>query len=251
MVAEPNSEVLEEHAGYCPCCRANTTFKIWGEWLRDAYLCATCGSIPRQRHIQVVLDRSFVGWEHMAVHESSPGNDFISRYCSGYTASQYFDDVPRGEMRDGVRSEDLEALTFAAETFDLFLTQDVLEHVFHPDRAIAEVHRVLKPGGAHVFTAPKHKGLLETRVRARVRADGSVEHLLEPEYHGNPIGDHRSLVTFDYGYDLEQLLSDWSGVSVEVVHTRDRHRGLDAEFNEVFVIRKPGEPLPPRRWRRR
>ena len=111
--------------------------------------------------------------------------------------------------------------------------------MFRPEIAIAEIHRVLRPGGAHVFTAPKHKDLLTTVQRARLRDDGSVEHLLEPEYHGNPIGD-RSLVTYDYGYDFEQLLSAWSGVSVEAVHTLDRGRGLDAEYNEVFIIAKPG-----------
>ncbi len=145
-----------------------------------------------------------------------------------------------------MRSEDIEALTFADESLDLFITQDVLEHVFHPDRAIAEIHRVLRPGGAHVFTAPKHKGLLETQVRARLQPDGTVDHLVEPAFHGNPIGDNLALVTYDYGYDFELLLSDWSGTSVDVVHTRDRRRAIDAEFNEVFVIRKPGPGIEPR-----
>ena len=31
-------------------------------------------------------------------------------------------------------------------------TQDVLEHVFQPDRALAEIMRVLRPGGVHVFS---------------------------------------------------------------------------------------------------
>jgi SAM-dependent methyltransferase len=189
--------------------------------------------------LQTVLDLRFPYWEYRIVHESSPANDFIARYATRYSASQYFDDVPRGQSRGGVRSENIEDLTFDDDSIDLFITQDVMEHVFHPELAIREIHRVLRPGGAHVFTTPKHKHLLKTVQRARIDRDGTVEHLLEAEYHGNPIGD-RSLVTYDFGYDFEQLLAEWSGVSVEAVHTLDRGRGLDAEYNEVFVIAKPG-----------
>ena len=236
MTKAPN--VLFENSGYCPCCHTKTTFRAYDTWLRDHYVCQNCGSIPRQRHLQAVLDRRIPTWPHLAVHESSPSNNLLSRWAHNYSASRVLDDVPRGQDRDGVRSEDLESLTFADESFDIFITQDVLEHVFHPERAIAEVHRVLKPGGAHVFTAPKHRGLAYTVQRARLDETGAIEHLLPEEFHGNPIGE-KSLVTYDYGYDFEALLSQWSGVAVDVSHTVDRGLGIDAEFNEVFVISKP------------
>jgi SAM-dependent methyltransferase len=229
---------LFENDGYCACCRSQTVFTAHEAWLRDWYLCRNCGSIPRQRHLQTVLDETVSGWHDLTVHESSPSNNFIERWCSDYSSSQYFADVPRGEYRDGVRSENVEALTFLDESIDLFITQDVLEHVFDPEKAIQEIHRVLRPGGAHVFTAPKHRGLDRSRRRAQLSADGMVKHLLPEEYHGNPIGDNKALVTWDYGYDFEQLLSQWSGVGVQAHHRLDRGLGLDAEFNEVFVIRK-------------
>jgi SAM-dependent methyltransferase len=138
----------------------------------------------------------------------------------------------------GVRSENLEALTFGDSTFDFFITQDVLEHVFRPDRALREIHRVLKPGGAHIFTAPKHESLAATRCRATISDEGAVTHLLPDEYHGNPVGDGKSLVTWDYGSDFERLASEWVGDTVETFHTVDRNQGIDAEFNEVFVIVK-------------
>jgi SAM-dependent methyltransferase len=237
-----------ENPGYCACCRNQTVFVAHDAWLRDFYICTRCGSVPRQRHLQTVLDESISGWNDLVVHESSPSNDFLSRLCTNYSSSQYFPDVPRGEYKDGVRSEDVEALTFADESIDLFITQDVLEHVFNPDTAIREIHRVLKPGGAHVFTAPKHRGLDVSRRRARLGADGVVEHLLPEEYHGNPIGDNKALVTWDYGYDFEQLMSEWAGAEIQAHHRRDRSRGLDAEFNEVFVIRKPRTAALPIRW---
>lgn len=237
--ADPTGPVVE-NPGYCACCRNQTVFVAHDAWLRDFYTCTRCGSVPRQRHLQTVLDENFSGWTDRVIHESSPSNDYLSRYSSAYSSSQYFPDVPRGSYSDGVRSEDVEALTFPDESIDLFITQDVLEHVFHPDRAIREIHRVLRPGGAHVFTAPKHRGLDVSRRRARLEPNGSVTHLLPEEYHGNPIGDNKALVTWDYGYDFEQLMSQWAGAGVQVHHRLDRARGLDAEFNEVFVIRKAG-----------
>jgi len=213
-------------------------FNASNAWLRDYYLCEKCNSIPRQRHIQAILDLHFPGWEDKAIHESSPSNAFISQYVRNYSSSQYFSDIAPGQFLNGVRCEDIESLTFSDNSFDFFITQDVLEHVFNPAKAIRDIHRVLKPGGAHVFTAPKHKGLLETRCRAALETNGEIRYLLEAQYHGNPIGDGRALVTWDYGYDFEQLLSEWSGASAAAYHTRDRSKGLDAEFNEVYVIRK-------------
>lgn len=235
------SKFLFSNPGYCPCCRSETTFGAYQEWLRDFYICQSCGSVPRQRHIAAVLDERFPGWERLSIHESSPSADYIARWTKKYCASQYFEDVPRGQYRNGVRSEDIQSLTLADESIDLFISQDVLEHVFDPEAAIRDIHRVIKPGGAHVFTAPKHRGLDATVQRARLSLTGEVEHLLSEEYHGNPIGE-RALVTFDYGYDFERLMSQWAGASVEAVHTVDRRRGLDGEFNEVFIIGKPGVP---------
>jgi len=40
--------------------------------------------------------------------------------------------------------EKLQYLTFADETFDIVITQNVMEHAF-------------QPGGAHIITTPKHK----------------------------------------------------------------------------------------------
>ena len=34
----------------------------------------------------------------------------------------------------------------------------------------------------------------------------------KPEYHGNPVSDKGALVTFHYGYDLPELIREWSGM---------------------------------------
>jgi SAM-dependent methyltransferase len=184
-----------------------------------------------------VLDRHFAGWEELNIHESSPSNNLIAQYCRSYTASQFLSDTQYGGMKNGVRCESLEQLTFADETFDIFITQDVLEHIFNPNIAAQEVMRVLKPGGIHIFTAPKHKGLSKSHPRALANADG-IQYLLEEQYHGNPVGDGRSLVTWDYGDDFEYLLCEWTKHPTTTYLTRDRNLAIDGEYLEVFVTRK-------------
>jgi len=228
---------VEKDDGYCHCCRSTTTFEIKGDWLRDQYFCLNCFSIPRQRHIQHILDTFFPGWEEKTIHESSPSNKLVSQHCSAYTFSQYFPGVKAGDQVDGVRCENLESLSFADDSFDIFITQDVLEHVFDPAKAVKEINRVLKPGGAHVFTAPKHKGVRLSYPRAQLR-DGQIGYLMDAEYHGNPVGDGRALVTWDYGDDFEALVGSWSGCPITTYITRDRGLGIDGEYLEVFVSRK-------------
>lgn len=225
------------NGGYCHCCRRDTIFESYEAWLRDHFRCKKCRSIPRQRHVQYILDRYFAGWEGLHIHESSPSNDLIRRHCAFYTQSQFFSDTDWGMEKNGVRCENLEQLTFANNTFDIFITQDVFEHVLDPEKAAREIMRVLKPGGAHVFTAPKHRHVKKSYPRARL-AENGIEHLLEQQYHGNPVGDGRSLVTWDYGDDFEGLVFEWSNYPTTTYVTRDRNLGLDGEYLEVFVTRK-------------
>lgn len=47
-----------------------------------------------------------------------------------------------------------EALPFPAARFDAVICLDVLEHVQRPDAVLAEMHRVLRPGGVVLTTVP-------------------------------------------------------------------------------------------------
>lgn len=63
---------------------------------------------------------------------------------------------------DRVRFGDLQALDFADESFDLVFMNEVLEHVPDDRRALAELFRVLKPGGLFVNFTPNRLYPLET-----------------------------------------------------------------------------------------
>ncbi len=230
--------------GYCTVCASPTVFVKKADWLRDFYVCARCHSIPRHRALIKVLNSFYPDWRELDMHESSPGgasSRYLARQCKRYSFSQYFLDVKPGDAKDGVRCENLEKMTFPDNHFDLLITQDVFEHVMHPAAAFKEIERVLKPGGAHVFTMPWYPKLKKTVQRARVSATGGIEFLQEPVYHKNPISVEGSLVTYDWGLDFPDLIYQSSGLCTTIYLEKDPAFGLEAEFLEVFISRKVNE----------
>lgn len=240
-------------SGWCPLCGNDTDFiavrekpipeQWFPNWFRDGLLCVSCGSIPRDRALFTVVEMFYPGWRDLRMHESSPSNRGASRKfrtgCASYVASQYDPVLGFGNLHpsQGYRSEDLEEQTFAGESFDMVLTQDVFEHLFAPDRAIREIARTLRPGGAHILTVPIVNGTRPSQRRAR-RDSAGISFLAEAQYHGNPMSGDGSLVTIDWGYDIVDYLSAHSGLSVSMVYIDDLSRGLRASRNEVLICRK-------------
>ena len=235
-----------QHAGRCPACGAETTFVAEGPYFRNTLKCIKCESIPRHRALMHVLSQYFPTWHSLTVHESSPGWDIVSqrlaRECRDYTASQYDPNIPSGELVEAPRMpckwyqcENLEAQTFQDQSFDLVITQDVFEHVFHPDLAIREIARTLRPGGATLMTVPIVRKSKPSRRRAALVA-GKVVNLIEPpEFHGNPISGEGALVTIDWGFDVVGYLQHHSGLSFIMIQIDNIDLGIRADLIEVLV----------------
>ena len=104
-----------------------------------------------------------------------------------------------------VRSEDLTALTYGNVLFDIAITSETLEHVPDIEAALSEIHRVLKSGGVHVFSAPVVWDGRKTRKRASIEL-GKVIHHHPPSYHGL-VGQSASdlLVFYEFGEDLMEM----------------------------------------------
>lgn len=240
-IEERRRPIVLENRGHCPICERETTFVARDPWLRDHYKCKRCRSIPRERALIHVLEQTFPHWRQLAIHESSPGNHaskLLARQCRGYVSSHFFPDRKPGYVVEGIRCENLERLTFADESFDLHITQDVFEHVFDPARAFAEIARTLKPGGAHVFTVPLVRKQQQTATRATMTAAGEISYLQSPEYHRNPIDPKGSLVTMDWGYDICDFIRSACGRDTEIICLDDVNLGIRAEYIEVLVTRK-------------
>jgi SAM-dependent methyltransferase len=136
----------------------------------------------------------------------------------------------------GTPHEDLQALSYSGDSFDLVLTSETLEHVPDLARALVEIHRVLRPGGRHIFTIPVLATTPNTFPRGRLRPDGSVE-LLAPAI-SHPGGDSGYPVFTEFGLDAADGFSS-AGFETTV------HFGpaTDDDLAQVYVCRRP--TLPP------
>ena len=84
----------------------------------------------------------------------------------------------------------MQALPFADQSFDLCVHSDTLEHLPDPVAGLAECRRVLRAGGACVYTVPMIVGRL-----SRSRSG------LPPSYHGMAGLGERYLVHTEFGAD--------------------------------------------------
>lgn len=235
-------KIVYSHQGYCPICEKEAHFRAKYDWYRDHLLCSGCGSIPRERALAIILMRHYPQWRNLVIHESSPAERGLSSKlraeCANYKPSQFFRNEPAGETVNGFRNENLENQTLPDESCDIVISQDVMEHVNDPEAVLKEVARTLRSGGAYIFTTPTYKERVESVRRARYLPNGDVEHLASPEYHGNPIDNAGSLVTFHYGYDFAELAHKWSSLGVEVARFSDQYHGIIGEFTEVYMLTK-------------
>jgi SAM-dependent methyltransferase len=231
--------------GYCNVCGRRTVFFCEDpQRLRETLKCLFCRSTARRRHVaQVLLEtvapavRSLSGLSQISTARvySADAGDAIAQALSGnagFHSSEFLPGVATGtSLRERVTCQDLECLTFGDASFDIVITQDVLEHVRHPDRAIREIRRVLKPGGLHLFTVPFRE---DRPTETRVDTSGPEDvHLLPPEYHGDPIRG-RILAYRTFGFDMFDWLRSF-GFETTDRRTLEDHAPLGIHGNRVFV----------------
>ena len=235
-------KLFMDHKGFCPICENDVRFTSKEQWFRDHLFCSKCGSIPRERALMHVIKTYYPNYRDLKIHESSPANRGVSpklkNECADYSCSHYFPDIEPGAFHRKFQCQNLEDMTFDDESFDLFITQDVMEHIFDPARAFKEIARVLKPGGAHIFTVPIINKAKQTECWASLDEKGEIIHHHEPEYHGNPIDNEGSLVTMHWGYDLAEFIQREAQTPTTIVMIDNIEMGIRAEYIEVLVSRK-------------
>jgi SAM-dependent methyltransferase len=210
--------------GFCAICHSVQMMRIdWylvdksgGGSIHPAWtetsVCERCGNNSRMRAMVDFLlrhsrynpnDRCYLA-ERVTI--SYP---IFAQHFSNLETSEYLGpDRNPGEMvyfskQDiSVRHEDLTRLSFGDSSFDWVITQDVFEHIPDYHAAFRECNRVLNPGGHLVFSIPFGFSLSLTEVRARIKEDGSIEHLLPPEIHGDPLEGKGVLCYQRFGWDI-------------------------------------------------
>jgi ubiquinone/menaquinone biosynthesis C-methylase UbiE len=110
------------------------------------------------------------GWGQMTALLSEAGIDTVA---FDYSASVEDDGWYRFERYppfERYLSSDPVTLPFPDDSFPAVLSCGVLEHVSDPDGSLAELHRVLEPGGKlYVYKLPNRRSYLEWMARASGR----------------------------------------------------------------------------------
>lgn len=129
---------------------------------------------------------------------------YFSKHYRGVTGSEYLGKAfpPGASNNDGIRNEDLTDLSFEDGSFDYFLSFDCFEHIPDYLKAFREGYRILAPGGTMLFSVPFVMQSRENVLRARISTEGTVEHLMEPEYHGDPINTEGCLCFQYFGWEM-------------------------------------------------
>lgn len=239
---------------FCSVCGGYRKIIITSGNLREDGICENCNSNTRKRHIAKVLlglikrkikirgfrclhkipDKANIAIYNVesngALHEGL-------KHIKNYVCSEYFGPPEIiGNEQNGILNIDLRNIPFKENSFDFVVTTEVFEHVPDPYKGFGEIYRVLKKGGAHIFTVP-YKGSGKDEIRAIIDKDGNITHLYEPEYHGDPIRGDGILVYTIFADEMQEKLTNM-GFQVSINHRRNPIIGILGDNNYVFTATK-------------
>lgn len=221
--------------GFCVPCNADVPFIVdiksggqvttsgWQPNWRERLECPLCAMNNRQRLVATLVKQELDNTTGKQVYLMEQVTPIYSWVTSKFKSHQIFGseylgyEYEGGTVINGIRHEDVERLSFGDDSIDLIVSNDVFEHVPHPQLAFAECARVLKTGGQMLVCIPFHSNTKLSVTRSKVE-NGSLTHLLPPSYNGNPVSAEGSLVFTDFGWDVleEMLAAGFSDVRVEV-----------------------------------
>lgn len=206
--------------GKCPKC-GPTVFAVLGP---SAFLtrCMRCRANAVTLSLIPVIRRHFDDrFSGRATYELSTFGaslEWMRNVFSEVVTSEFFPSKERGILIDGVLNQNIEALTFSDEVFDLITANGVFEHVNDDEAGYRETCRVLKPGGAMIMSVPLYDISATHRI-SRYRADGSLEWFATPEYHDSRLGGPMSapVVWYHSKRDIAQRVEAAGFSRVELV----------------------------------
>lgn len=238
----------EPISGLCTVCGESVRFDLFDDNLRESGRCPCCGSSNRQRQLAWMFRREIglrlggplVVPDGMVVYNTEANGALHTalKEQAAYECSEYWGEKSEyGTMVGGVRNEDLQALSFGDEVFDIVLSSDVFEHIPAPYIAHREVFRVLKHGGRHIFTVPYGEASLRDDVRASL-VNGKTVHHAKALYHGDPVRPGEGVLVWTiFGQEMLVRLKE-IGFNTELWRIEEPECGILGAGADVFIARK-------------
>ncbi len=218
--------------GFCVICERVTPMTVFGGAmlgkhinLREGMVCQVCGLNARSRLLAHVMAELFPSSDaNLALMEAfTPLARIMPQRWPGIALSEYFGpDVNPGAImprpafqgtKESAAHQDLMDLGYGDSSLDGIVHNDVLEHVPDVRVALAEMFRVLRPGGTALFTMPWFPWEAKTLVRGKLLPDGTLQEFLPSEYHGDGLREGGIYTFYNFGADLGSMLHD-AGFSV-------------------------------------
>lgn len=126
-----------------------------------------------------------------AKYDTVVGSEYLGNLCPPGTSDER-----------GIRNESLTGLTFADASFDRVISLDCFEHFPDYEIAFRECARILTARGKMLWSVPFVATYPDNVMRARIKDNGEIEHILEPEYHGNPLTSEGCLCFTHFGWKM-------------------------------------------------
>lgn len=255
LIFSPHSKFTVN--GVCYVCKKPVGFRVDFQYAykvngvltpnwRESLVCPRCGLNNRMRATIQIFQQECRPAVDSRIYISEQITPLFSLLTNNYlhvTGSEYMgDSVPYGEnKKTGLRNEDLTKLSFKNEEFDYVLSFDVLEHVPDYRKALSECFRCLKPNAVFYFSVPFIKNEIKNLVRACINEKGEVNHILPPEYHGDPINPEGCLCFHQFGWELLDELKDIGFKNVNTLLYWSRELGYLGGEQVLFTATKKPE----------
>jgi SAM-dependent methyltransferase len=209
----------------CPLCGYRGKFRAEGLPPELDELCPKCGSLSRHRLFHLADERHGILEGVRSLLHFAPEDTFRSGFAARFPQYRTAD-VSR---RDVDHRVDMEDTGLPEAGFDAVFASHVLEHVGDDRKAIAEIARILRPGGVLVAMVPLIDAWADTYEDPLIVTERARE-----LHFGQ--SDHVRL----YGRDFEDRLGVHFQVTSHMASPADCVRYSLVRGERVFVARKAG-----------
>lgn len=213
---------------------------------RERLVCPICGLNNRMRLTYHLIQELFPDFNKLTVYTTEQTTvlfQLLKKLNSKIFGSEFLGcEIARGEILNGIRNEDFTQLSFIDKQFDLIISLEVLEHIPDYKKAISESFRVLKKDGKFLFTVPFNRNSRKNIIRAKLNEDGSINHILPPEYHGDPLNRTQGcLCYYHFGWEILDDLKEAGYNNAFALFTYSKEYGYLGGEQIFFIAEKGAE----------
>jgi len=252
----PGEQSEFDVTGFCFVCRRQSRFLVDYQYCvevdgrmrpnwRERLVCRGCHLNARTRATIQVFENLLDAGKDDAIYlteQTTPQFAWFREHYPNVLGSEFLgDNFKRGEVdARGWRHEDLTRLSFDHDSLDFILSFDVFEHIPNFKSALKNCFDCLKPNGHLYFSVPFIKNSATNVLRAQIDEHGRLEHLLPPQYHGDPVSTGEGCLCFhEFGWELMDQLREIGFEEVTGLLYWSKELAYLGDEQILFTARKP------------